>query len=75
MAETPTFTNSSKRLWSEDECRTMLNAALLYLAKQAGGRLVISTAEMLKACEEMGSVAMALSDDDSTLTITGMKTL
>lgn len=53
----------------------MLNAALLYLAWREGGQLTLSTAEIVKACEEMGSVAMALSDDDSTLTITGMKKL
>jgi hypothetical protein len=69
----PGFVNhSSKRLWTEEECRAMLNAALLYLAHKNGGRLDISTVELFKACEQMGTVAMALSDDDKVLTITGM---
>ena len=68
-----TFSNSSKRLWSEAECQTMVNAALLYLAHQAGGRLSFQTADIFTACEAMGAIAMALSDDDSTLTITGQK--
>jgi hypothetical protein len=75
MTSTPTFTNhAKKRLWTEEECRTMLNAALLYLAEKNGGRLDIPTDEMLKVCGAIGSkgVAMALSDDDKVLTITAM---
>lgn len=68
------FTNHSKRLWSEEECRNILNAALLHLADKAGGQLTIDTTEMLKSADKMGSVAMTLSDDDKTLMISGMRT-
>lgn len=69
------FHNHSKRLWTEEECRNMLNAALLCLAHKNGGRLDIDTAEMLEACNEMGpgGVVMVMSDDDKILTITSSK--
>jgi hypothetical protein len=69
------FTNhTKKRLWTEEECRNMLNAALLYLAEKNGGRIDIPTDEMLKVCGAIGSkgVAMSLSDDDKVLTIIPM---
>ena len=72
-ATKPTFKNQTKRLWNEEECRNMLSAALLYLAHSAGGRLDIDTQAMLDAVENMGTVAMTMSDDDKILTITGMK--
>jgi len=73
--EKPTFTNASKRMWTEEECRNMLNAALLYLAdRQPEGVLMIPTSEMLEVVQrEDGGVAMALSDDDSMLMITSHK--
>ncbi len=71
----PTFTNESKRLWSEEECRNMVSAALLYLAHSAGGRIDIDTDAMLDAVEKMGTIAMAMSDDDKILTITGAKNI
>lgn len=68
------FANYSRRTWSEEECRTMLNAALLYLAHKEGGTLLIPVKEMLDLCTAApGGVAMAISDDDSILTITRMK--
>jgi len=62
------------RQWSEEECRLMLNAALAYLCHQGGGQLVIPVKEMLAICEAgRGGIAMAMSDDDSILTITRMQ--
>lgn len=69
------FTNHSKRMWTEDEARNMVNAALLHLAAEAGGRLVIATSAMMENVLNMGALSMALSDDDSTLLITGMHRL
>lgn len=52
----------------------MVNAALIYLAEKAGGRLDIPVPEMLQICEgNKGGVALSLSDDDKVLTITGAK--
>lgn len=70
----PTFTNHSKRLWNEEECRAMLNAALLYLAVKNGGRLDIPTDEMMAICtaQKHPGVAMMLSDDDKTLSVMPM---
>lgn len=66
------FSNHSKRMWTEEQCRTMVNAALLYLADQAGGRLMIPVAEMLQVCERNnGGLSMGFSDDDQVLIITG----
>jgi hypothetical protein len=68
-----TFTNHSRyRRWSEEECRLMINAALLKLIDDAGGQISISTADMLKTADK-GSLAMAVSDDDRILTLTRMK--
>ena len=44
-----TFTNHSRRLWSEEECRIMVNASLAKLIDDAGGLLTISVAECLTA--------------------------
>ncbi len=41
------FTNKSKRLWGEEECRVMINAALLKLIDDAGGVITISTDDLL----------------------------
>lgn len=72
-----TFTNHSKRLWNEEECRAMLNAALLYLAMKAGGRIEIPTEELMAVCtsQKNPGVAMALSDDDKILMIAPMPDL
>jgi hypothetical protein len=67
-----TFTNHSRRLWSEEECRIMVNAALVKLINDAGGLLTIAVADMF-ACAKKGTLAMALSDDDKILTLTRVK--
>lgn len=67
-----TFTNKSKRNWSEEECRVMVNAALCKLIDDAGGVITISVSELFRIAP-MGSLAMALSDDDKILTLTRIK--
>lgn len=67
------FVNYSKRVWSEEECRTMLNAALRYLIDKEGGCLQIPVKEMIAICEaQPGGIAMAMSDNDEILTIARM---
>lgn len=66
------FTNLSKRSWSEEECRVMVNAALLKLVDDAGGVITISTADLFKL-RQKGTLALSLSDDDKILTITRLK--
>ncbi len=67
-----TFTNHSRRLWSEEECRIMVNASLAKLIDDAGGLLTISVADMFE-CAQKGTLAMSLSDDDKILTLTRVK--
>lgn len=67
------FTNlSKKRSWSEDECRVFINAALCKLIDDAGGTIVIAVVDLFKAAPN-GTLAMSLSDDDKTLTLTRLK--
>jgi hypothetical protein len=66
------FENKSRRLWTEDECRIMINAALAKLIDDAGGLLSIATADMFRVAGK-GTLAMALSDDDKVLTLTRIK--
>jgi len=68
-----TFTNLSRRNWSEEECRVMVNAALLKLVDDAGGMIRIQTEELFEIAKK-GSLAMALSDDDKVFTITRIRT-
>lgn len=72
MEKLTRFTNKSKRNWSEEECRVMVNAALCKLIEDAGGVITISVAELFRIAP-MGSLAMALSDDDKILTLTRIK--
>jgi hypothetical protein len=68
-----TFRNlSKKRLWSEDECRVMINAALCKLIDDAGGVIHIAIADLFKVAP-MGTLAMAVDDDDKILTLTRIK--
>jgi hypothetical protein len=67
-----TFTNLSKRQWSEEECRVMINAALCKLIDDAGGLISISVADLFRIAP-MGTLAMALSDDDKILTLTRIR--
>jgi hypothetical protein len=68
-----TFRNlSSKRQWSEEECRVMINAALCKLIDDAGGVISISISDLFKVAP-MGTLAMAVSDDDKILTLTRIK--
>jgi hypothetical protein len=64
-----TFTNKSKRAWSEEECRVMVNAALAKLIDDAGGVITISVKDLFRVAP-MRTLAMALSDDDKILTLT-----
>lgn len=67
------FTNLSRRQWSEEECRVMVNAALCKLIDDAGGVITISVDDLFKAAP-LGTFAMSLSDDDKILTLTRIKT-
>jgi len=69
------FTNLSKRRqWSEEECRVMVNAALLKLIDDAGGVITVSTSELLRVAQNgKGTLAMSMSDDDKILTLTRLK--
>lgn len=67
-----TFTNHSKRIWSEEECRIMVNASLAKLIDDAGGVIVVAVADMFR-CAKLGTLAMAMSGDDKTLTLTRVK--
>ena len=66
------FTNYSRRLWSEDGCRIMVNASLAKLIDDGGGVLTIAVADMFNAAQK-GTLAMSLSDDDKILTLTRVK--
>ncbi len=66
------FTNHSRRLWSEEECRIMVNAALAKIIDDVGGSLTIAVSDLFK-CANKGTLAMALSDDDKILTLTRVK--
>jgi hypothetical protein len=67
-----TFTNYSRRLWSEEECRIMVNASIAKLIDDAGGSLTVAVADMFAAAQK-GTLAMSLSDDDKVLTLTRVK--
>lgn len=69
------FTNlSKKRLWSEEECRIMINAALLKLIDDAGGTVIVSVSDLFKVVQNgKGTLAMSMSDDDKILTLTRLK--
>lgn len=65
------FVNKSKRLWSEEECRIIINAALLKLVDDAGGTLMIQISDMFRVARNgKGTLAMSMSDDDKVLTLT-----
>jgi hypothetical protein len=68
-----TFTNHSRRQWSEEECRIFINAALCKLIDDAGGVITISVSDLYRVAP-MGTLAMSLSDDDKILTLTRLKT-
>jgi len=67
-----TFTNHSRRLWSEEECRIMVNASLAKLIDDAGGLITVAVSDMFR-CAQEGTLAMSLSDDDKILTLTRVK--
>jgi hypothetical protein len=67
-----TFINHSRRLWSEEECRIMINAALLKLIDDAGGIIRISISDLFDVAAK-GALAMAVSDDDKVLTLSRIK--
>jgi len=67
------FTNlSTKRSWSEEECRVMINAALCKLIDDAGGVITISVSELFRVAP-LGTLAISMSDDDKILTLTRLK--
>lgn len=68
------FSNfSKKRALTVDECQMLINGSLLALAWKAGGRVDVRTADIYEAHAALGTIALAISDDDSYITITGMK--
>lgn len=62
-----------KSALTEDQCQVMINGTLLALAHQAGGQLTVSTQAIFEAHAVLGTLAIAISDDDSHVTIAGMK--
>lgn len=66
------FTNHSRRMWSEEECRVMINASLCKLIDDAGGLMTIAVSDMFRVAQK-GTLAMSLSDDDKVLTLTRVK--
>jgi hypothetical protein len=65
------FTNLSRRTWGEEECRIMVNAALLKLVDDAGGVITLSMSDVFRVAQNgKGTLAMAMSDDDEILTLT-----
>lgn len=66
------FTNLSRRMWSEEECRIMVNASIAKLIDDAGGTIMIAVSDMLR-CAQNGTLAMSLSDDDKVLTLARVK--
>jgi hypothetical protein len=50
----------------------MINAALCKLVDDAGGVITISVSDLFKVAP-MGTLAMALSDDDKILTLTRIR--
>lgn len=66
------FTNKSRRMWTEEECRVMVNAALAKLINDAGGMITVKVSDMFEAAKA-GTLAMSLSDDDKILTLTRVK--
>lgn len=71
----PGFQNlaSRKSALTEDQCQAMINGTLLALAYQAGGRITVRTQDIFEAHAALGTLAIAIADDDSHVTITGMK--
>jgi uncharacterized membrane protein YgcG len=72
----PGFQNLANRksALTEQECQTMINGSLLALAHaQRDRRLVIPTQAIFEAHAALGTLAIAISDDDSHVTITGMR--
>lgn len=67
-----TFVNHSRRMWSEDECRIMVNAALAKFIDDAGGLTTITVSDMFR-CAQKGTLAMSLSDDDKVLTLSRVR--
>lgn len=68
------FVNNSRRLWSEEECRVMVNAALMKLIDDAGGTITILTSDLFRVAQNgKGTLAMSMSDDDKVLTLTRLK--
>lgn len=65
--------STKKRALTEEECRTLVNGSLLALAQQAGGTLHVRTSDIFQAHADLGTLAIAIADDDSHITITGMK--
>lgn len=57
-----------RKILSDEECRALVNAALLHLAKENGGQLVIHTSKLLDVAQG-STLGLNLSDDDQWLTI------
>jgi hypothetical protein len=74
-APSPGFQNlaSRKSALTAEQCQSMVNGTLLALAYQSGGRLTVRTQDIFEAHAALGTLAIAIADDDSHVTITGMK--
>lgn len=64
---------SRRSMLTEEQCQAMVNGSLLALAHQSGGRLTVRTQDIFEAHAALGTLAIAISDDDSHVTITGIK--
>jgi hypothetical protein len=72
----PEFLNHSTRhrLMTDEECRGLINGAMLVLIDRSpGARIRILTKQIFSAAARLGTLTLALSDDDSQLVITAMK--
>jgi predicted alpha/beta-hydrolase family hydrolase len=71
----PSFQNRSRRhkQLTGEECQALINGSLLALASKDGGRLTIPVADIYAAAAALGTLAIAISDDDAVVTITGVK--
>lgn len=62
-----------KKAMTLEECQTMVNGCMIALANREQGKvLIIATHEIFAAAEQLGTLAIAIADDDSHVKITGM---
>lgn len=73
-APSEAFTNlaTKRKQMTEEECRAIANGALLALVARSGGLMHINVQEIFEAHAHLGTLALSLSNDDRTLTLTGV---